>query len=280
MARINIDDELHADHRFKRLVRKLGNEDLATGMLYRFWRIAQDFWANGELLPKSEFDAEDFQVLLDVGLAEERPEGIYAKGSEQRFGWYVQRCRASEAKAKKAPETKPGVPELNSGPPESDSGHPETNSGAPESISGPPNATATVPSTVPAPVKKIKKDPSGGAALSSATNSQNFIAHMVERYQAKYHTRPILDGPTQGAVKRLLKFVPLQQARDLYEVYLQIDDDWFRKKRHDFATFMANLQTVAVALGTGEKSAPTDWEFVFGEVANDSGSLQIANGQA
>lgn len=101
MARINIDDELHADHRFKRLVRKLGDEDKAVGLLYRFWRIAQDKWGREfQLVDPAEFDADGFGPLLEVGLAERRPDGIYACGSEVRFAWYLQKVRAGKARAR------------------------------------------------------------------------------------------------------------------------------------------------------------------------------------
>jgi len=98
MARINVDDELHAEKGFKRLVRKLGDEDRAVGMLYRFWRIAQDYWGDEmALMPREEFDAEGFDPILECGLAETRETGVYAKGAEGRFAWYLQKCRASKA---------------------------------------------------------------------------------------------------------------------------------------------------------------------------------------
>lgn len=101
MGRISIDDELHADIRFKRLVRRLGDEDRAIGLLYRFWRLAQDYWGDEcALIPIHEFEAEDFRPLAEVGLAEQRGDGYYASGSEERFGWYLQRCRAGRERAK------------------------------------------------------------------------------------------------------------------------------------------------------------------------------------
>lgn len=101
MARISIDDELHADARFKRLVRKLSNEDQAIGLLYRFWRLAQDHWADDcGLMPIAEFEAEDFRPLAEVGFAELKEDGYYAAGAEERFAWYLQKCKASKAGVK------------------------------------------------------------------------------------------------------------------------------------------------------------------------------------
>lgn len=116
MARVNIDDELHADWRFKALARELESEDAAIGILYRFWRLAQDYWADGELLPLKIFEREQLEILLELEFAEKRDNGIYACGAKERFAWYAQRCAASikgvEARKHKAeqPETKSGEP--------------------------------------------------------------------------------------------------------------------------------------------------------------------------
>jgi hypothetical protein len=98
MARISIDDELHADRRFKALVRELGgDEDKAVGLLYRFWRQAQDHWGDGQLMPLAEFELDGFSPLAKVGLAEIQGSEVYSCGSEERFGWYRQRVVASKA---------------------------------------------------------------------------------------------------------------------------------------------------------------------------------------
>lgn len=106
MARISIDDELHAEKGFKRLVRTLADEDKAIGMLYRFYRAAQDYWgAEKALMPEEEFRAEGLAPILEAGgLAIKKDNGIYACGGEERFAWYLQRCRASRAKLAAADE--------------------------------------------------------------------------------------------------------------------------------------------------------------------------------
>jgi hypothetical protein len=100
MARVNIEDELHADPRFRALVRRLGDEDRAVGMLHRFWRIAQRYWGNEkQLVPDDVFALEDLEVLVGVGFAVRKAEGVYARGAEERFDWYLQKCRAARAAA-------------------------------------------------------------------------------------------------------------------------------------------------------------------------------------
>lgn len=74
----------------------MGNERLAKGTLIDFWMIAQKYWGDdGALMPYDEFKSEGFQPILEAGLAELCDDGVYAKGSEQKFDWYLQKCRAA-----------------------------------------------------------------------------------------------------------------------------------------------------------------------------------------
>jgi hypothetical protein len=134
MARINIDDELRADPRWKRLVRILnGDEEKAIGKLYFFWHMAQLYWGKEcQLMPQEEFDGEDFAAIIQSKFAEVRPEGVYASGAEEQFAWYLQKCRASK-EAAKAKSRKPKKPDGdNSGGPGNNSGDRSTISGTPE----------------------------------------------------------------------------------------------------------------------------------------------------
>lgn len=147
MARISIDDELHADVRFKRLVRKLSNEDQAIGLLYRFWRMAQDYWADEcSLMPIAEFESEDFRPLAEVGFAEQRGEGYYAAGAEERFGWYLQKCRASKAGVKARSVNRNNTPVNRNASPVNPSDEPEHASRS--TVEAPPVNPSLLTSTV------------------------------------------------------------------------------------------------------------------------------------
>lgn len=141
MARINVDDGLDSDQRFKALVRRLGGDDeKALGKVVLFWKLAQKHWGDEKaLVPEPEFALGDWQQLLDVGLAERRDSGIYARGAEERFAWYLEQCRKNRklAAARAArrltlladqnrttgtpPGPPPGVPTVTVGNPD---GHP------------------------------------------------------------------------------------------------------------------------------------------------------------
>lgn len=123
MPRINVDDDLFIDPRFKALVRCVGNEDQAVGMCVRFWRLALRCWGRDQgLVPEKQFALENLDLLIDLDLAERREGGVYARGSE-RFSWIVQKMDAArrgglasaESRRKKfgtaQPNTNPEQPE-------------------------------------------------------------------------------------------------------------------------------------------------------------------------
>lgn len=95
MPRLNIEDSIFEDKRFWDLVGLVGDdEDRALGMLVRFWKEAQIWWGKEgrQLMPDAKFRAGKWQPIADVGLAEKRGEGWYARGSEVRFEWYASTC--------------------------------------------------------------------------------------------------------------------------------------------------------------------------------------------
>jgi hypothetical protein len=116
VARINVEDELEGDLRFKALVKRLVDEDQALGMVIRCWRIAQKYWGDEQLIPFEVFELGGFSELLNVRLAREHPggpltangrvvgdfaPGVYVSGSDERFSWYLQICQAARASANK-----------------------------------------------------------------------------------------------------------------------------------------------------------------------------------
>jgi hypothetical protein len=85
--------------------------------------------------------------------------------------------------------------------------------------------------------------------------SAKFIGTYVAAFKKRYgeKSRPDVGGKVQGGIKRLLSSTPLDRACDMIQVYLQMDDDWFKTKAHDFGTFEQNLTKVGLALDTGKK---------------------------
>lgn len=154
--RVNIDDDLHSDFRFRRLVRAIGDEDKAVGMVYRFWKLAQKYWIHDcGLIPVEEFEAEGLEPILKAGLAQMRVGGIYARGSEERFAWYFQRKAAGKvrAKAQRNPDGTFAAPPEPSEEPSADG---QEASATPPIVQ--PLALALAPSLAPSPALAQKKE--------------------------------------------------------------------------------------------------------------------------
>ncbi len=99
MPRVNVEDEIESDARFHALTALLGGDsNKALGFLIRFWRMAQKYWGDEKaLVPHNLFKCSGYEVLLEVDLAELREGGVYCRGAEAQFDWYLQKCRAGRA---------------------------------------------------------------------------------------------------------------------------------------------------------------------------------------
>lgn len=95
MARVNI-EEIEKDERFQELMIQLGSRHLALGVMVDLWKLAQKFWfPHTELIPVSVFERAKLpDALFQVGLAEKRADGVYAKGSKEQFAWLFA-CQAA-----------------------------------------------------------------------------------------------------------------------------------------------------------------------------------------
>lgn len=98
MARININDKLWADPRFKALCRFLGSEEMALGRMVLVFRMAQEYYSDSEsLIPIEIWDIQGFEYVEKVGFAERHPDGIYVKGSSENFQWLLKKRAAARA---------------------------------------------------------------------------------------------------------------------------------------------------------------------------------------
>ena len=87
--------------------------------------------------------------------------------------------------------------------------------------------------------------------LEKGSSSSRLIGEYAKAYKLRYNASPVIDGPTQGSVKRILKSVSEQKAIDLVQAYLQMNEPWFVTKAHDFITFEKNLTKIGLALQKG-----------------------------
>jgi hypothetical protein len=96
-----VEDNIESHEEFWTLLRLLdGDRDRALGMLVRFWRIAQNYWGHGELVPPEEIEAQRLQPVVESKWAIERDGRYYAIGSEEQFAWYRGKVESGKARAK------------------------------------------------------------------------------------------------------------------------------------------------------------------------------------
>lgn len=109
------------------------------------------------------------------------------------------------------------------------------------------------------------------------SSAATLIAAYCDAFRARYGMNPPIDGKAAGLAKNLLRSIPLEKACLLVQAYLQLEDQWFLTKCHDFPTFIQNLTKVAVALshGAADPQERGYWARVFGG-NDDQGSVSAA----
>lgn len=282
MARINIEDSLHAEPAFKRLVRILGNEDLAVGLLYRFWRAAQDYWAEDRsLMPEAEFIADGFEPLAPAGLVTKTSSGVKAAGSERQFEWYRKQVvseRAAENAASLGGQARAETALRD-----------EHGRFLPNKVQPEPSATQLYPAALPLPLplslslkkeeEEKKKNTVAGATASSGVVKKRskysdatrekmrvFIAKYAERYREKYGGPPqgLSDRAVIGRLGTWIEEVSQERATQLVEAYLLVDHRPINESCHDLWNFFRHLNRIGLALDRGGDPAGIDWSKVFG----------------
>lgn len=259
MARLNIESKLWADPRFQELMIRVGNRHTAKGMILELWTLAQESWfPDRQLIPPDAIERAGLKPVLDAGLAEVRPGGVYACGSEEAFAWLFQKQEAG----KRSAESKKGKRQRKSTPVERplnarqrDATSSSTSFSSSFSPSDSSSSSISKTETPCSAGTEGATPPSASAAVRSPIGY--FIGVYVAAYQARYGeaARPDLRGKVQGEIKRFLAEHSLERACDMIQTYCAMSDQWFITKAHDFSTFLANLSKVGLKLDTGH--APT-----------------------
>ena len=91
MARLNVDEKWWNDPRRFEFILLVGDEELADGLMLRFWHLAQHYWKNfKQLIPRYEFEKiRHHESLLKVGLACQKKNSIYVRGSKEYHSWLL-----------------------------------------------------------------------------------------------------------------------------------------------------------------------------------------------
>lgn len=88
------------------------------------------------------------------------------------------------------------------------------------------------------------------------------IASYCDSFKRKYSANPTLDPKDIGQLQRLCKVYGADKLSAMAQVYVQMKDPFFEKRKHDLGTFVSNINKVGLATQTGEDdnaSAGDQW---------------------
>jgi hypothetical protein len=230
VARINIEECWWSDPRRMKLIELVGTLQ-ADGAALNAWRVAQEFWSKGELVPKSIWNHVQANAkLIEANLAEEREGGIYVRGSSEYLSWVAERRLAAQAGGKKSAEKRSKKPKQT-------------------------------------PTKRKQTQPSGSGSISSSGSSsgsgvpaepstgdgaQDFIRAYCERFKIRWGVNPPVQGKDAGIAGRLAKGLSAEK-RDLYlDAYFSMPDAWVVKAKHPINLFETKLNEISVFAQSGQ----------------------------
>jgi len=168
MARINIEEKLLLDIRFKALSRKMG-EYAAIGAWVTVAFVAQRYWGDGQqLIPLDIWELGGLpNEMVDCHLVEKRSEGYYLKGSEVYFAWYESRCQLAKKGRDRIKSKKAEIAEKSNIRPNIESNIRPSESLILDLVDG---NTTSPPTPTPTPTPIIKKESALHETMRSAWN--------------------------------------------------------------------------------------------------------------
>lgn len=281
MARLNIETKLWADPRFQTLMILVGDRQKAKGMVVELWTLAQEHWfPNREVIPEQTFTTLGLEPVIDAGLAERREGGVYARGSEEHFGWLFERQEAGRrggiasaaSKAKQhsssakqhSSKTKQNEPSYSSSFSFSKNKDSKTKECADAALLISDGSTQVSQTQKPSAPKGSRFTPETRAKMGQ------FYAAYARAYKARYGSEPEhlrADKALIGKVGYWLEGVSIERATNLVEVFLQIEHRPFVENFHNLWEFFRHLNRISHALSTGENPGAVNWGKVFGGVA-------------
>ncbi len=237
MARLNFEDKIGTDPRFLALVLKLGDAEKAIGRLYFFWSKAQQSWANSSkscqtlandskacqmpanagLIHQNDFRPE-WDVLIEVGFCEKRPDGYYAKGAEEHFGWLKERkAAASRGGIAKASKTKQKLAK----------------------------AAKRCPLT-PSLSLALSQSPADSTAAppSGLTAGTHVWLAYEEAYESAYRHKPVRNTKANSLCKQLATRLGQESACDVVRFFLTHQKRWYVEKCHDLTCCVADAEAL------------------------------------
>lgn len=216
-----------------------GSRRMAIGTVAEFWELAQHYWADGEkLIPHKVFSIRGFPKELyepEIGLAEYREDGIYAKGSAERFDWLLQRRLAGRVGGKKKAENLAKLKrEASEKLASATANHHKIVA----------NAIAPVP--VPVPEKK------SSCSKKSDIASQRIAALYCELFKNHHGVNPRLNGRDIGQLKSFCHGLSQEKCELYLSAYFSMPDARIQGEKHPPSLLLMHKSKILVFAETGD----------------------------
>lgn len=235
MARINIEECWWSDPRRMKLIELVGTM-IADGAALNAWRVAQEFWAKGMLVPKSIWQHVQANAkLIEANLAEERGDGVYVRGSSEYLSWVAERRAAAMAGGKKSAEKR--SKKLKQTPTK----RKQTQPSGSGSFSG-------------------SDSDSGSGGLASAPEvadtgeglRREIWRAYSDAYFSRYKADPIRNKKTNSQIKQLAERLGVE-APDVVRYFLGHNKAYYVSKMHDIGACLSDAEALRTQWATGRK---------------------------
>lgn len=253
MARINIDDRLYADPRFKALCRLTGSEEIALGRMVLVFRMAQEYFCqDSKFIPCDIWDLQGFDHVEKVGLAERHEAGIYVKGSSESFDWLLKRKAAAKAggqKSAQARKQKYGSAQPNNCTAvEANSKHLSKQTfenleapSNPLTLTLTPTLTLNTYTQTEPSVHKAKKQ------TKPKLGTHEVIARYCELFEQRYGIKAAVGGVEAGQLGRITKTHGKEQAIKIIEGYFDLNDQFIANQCHPVGMIEKQINKILVS---------------------------------
>lgn len=235
MPRINFEEKIYSDARFQRLLVAVGDLDTATGAVVRAWTLAQKYYLTEErMVPVAVWEEQNINPeVIKCGLAVIEDNYVRVRGADEHFAWLLQ-CQTAGRKSSIKRAAKRAT----------------TVEGSSTTVEGSPTSSSFSFSSSSSFSKEKENTSKKTLRVKSATAASPPIGFVIGEYkrlfETKYGSKPDLSGKPIGQIKNLLKTISAERLVGLIETYLAMDDDWIKRRCHDFGTFVMSLQKVGV----------------------------------
>lgn len=142
-----------------------------------------------------------------------------------------------------------------------------------QNLAEPENFEPRVKSTKP------KKQASIDALPVEAPKGQIFVGHYCALWKKRYGVNPVLRPQDGKNLKSLGDNNSTERVLGLLEAYFEMPDPFFLKRRHDIATFLGNLNSIAHFMESGRVVTNTELRNLDTFISNQNTLKALEEGQ-